>query len=144
MYYLAAFWILFLIFFLVYLVSSLFKIKKLQRRLDEYGILFVMALGSLVIVAIASKDPIAVGGIEIPVELQWFASLFVTIFGMWRFFLNPLKKKVYRMDREMGEVRATISNLDKTVDKLERNVDKLDGNIDKILYHLLIKDKIPK
>ena len=137
MYYLAAFWILFLIFFLVYLVSFIFKIKELQRRIDEYGVLFVMALGSLVIVAIASKDPIAIAGIEVPVELQWFVSLFVTVFGAWRFFRNPLKKKVYRMDRELGEVRVNINNLDKNVDKLERNIDK-------ILYHLLIKDKTQK
>lgn len=131
MYYLATFWILFIIFFLIYLVSSFFKIKKLQKKIDEYGILLVMALGSLVIVAIASKDPIVVAGIEVPVELQWFASLFATIFGAWRFYLSPLKRKVYRMDREMGEVKVSVHSLEANVEKRFEHVEKRFENVEK-------------
>ncbi len=128
MYYLAAFWGLFILFIILY-ISSKWN-RSLANTLDEIGTLFFMVLGSLVILAIATKDPVAVAGIEIPMELQWLGSLFVTGFGTWYYYLNPLKKKVYRMDRELGEVKTGIDSLKESL-----------KNNTQLILNMLIKKK---
>ncbi|MFH1445170.1 MAG: hypothetical protein ABIF08_01675 [Nanoarchaeota archaeon] len=106
MIYLSLFWILVLMFIVVFLIGKIFKIKEIPNFYDNNGILFFLGLAALVIVAIVSRDPIL--GLNIPMELQWLGSLSVTLFGAWQFYLNPLKKRVNRMDREIGEIKSSV------------------------------------
>ncbi len=39
-------------------------------------------------------------------------------FTIWRVYLNPLKTKVYTMDRELGEVKATVMRVERDVERL--------------------------
>lgn len=118
MLYFTVYWFILIIFFLVFIVSRIKRFKNLRDVVDDVGILVFIFLSSLLVISIATKDPLQFLGIEIPVELEWLVSLLISGFGVWKFYLNPLKKKVYDMDREVGEVKISV-------DKVEKNVDKL-------------------
>lgn len=92
--------------------------KWLKKFKEEYGILFFIFLFAFLTIAIISKDPINILGITIPMEMQWLGSLLISGFGAWQFYLNPLKKKVYTMDREIGEVKTSVKHIEKSVDIL--------------------------
>lgn len=109
MFYLSLFWILFLVFIISFYLSRRLHRNRLNAFFDTYGILLVIILGSLLVVAIVTNDPVSIAGLEIPVELQWLGSLIATGFGAWKFYLNPLKNKVQSIDREVGEVKSDVS-----------------------------------
>ncbi len=137
MFYLTIFWILLLTFTAIYLCAKLLNHTRLIKGIDDYAILFFMALGSLVIVAIASKDPVSIAGYTIPMELQWLSSLFAALFGVWRFYLNPLKEKVYTMDREVGEVKVSVtrveSEMNLSIQRVENDIGRVEKHVDKLL-----------
>lgn len=142
MIYLSVFWGIFIVFLLGYYLSKKFNFKKIHSFLDNYSMLIMIVLLSLSVIAIVTKDPITLAGIEIPTELQWLGSLIVSGFGAWRFYLDPLKKKVYGMDRELGRMDISTKSLNSKVDALEGN---LGSKIDFIQKDLsLIKDKLIK
>lgn len=124
MIYLTVFWVLFLVFIILRVSSSLFKLGGLKKMLEDFGMPFFIVLLTFAIIAIVTNDPISIFGITVPMELQWLASLFVALFGSWQFYLRPLKNKVYEVDREVGEVRSKIDSIDADVklikDKLIR------------------------
>jgi len=93
-------------FIVVFLIGKIFKIKEILNFYDNNGILFFLGLAALVIVAIVSRDPIL--GLNIPMELQWLGSLSVTLFGAWQFYLNPLKKRVNKIEREIEEIKSSV------------------------------------
>jgi len=113
--YLTVFWIIYALFGLLILISFLFKIKKLNKYLQEYSVLVLIIALSFLIIAIITKDPMNIAGYTIPTELQWLGSLLVTGFSAWKFYLNPLKIKVYSMDREIGEVSASVKKVENNV-----------------------------
>lgn len=111
MIYLTIFWYGTIIFLALYFGSVIFKSGRLKLFLENNGALLVIVAAVLIIMAIITKDPVTILGVSIPSELQWLGSLLATAFGMWRFYLNPLKLKVYSMDREVGELKSNISNV---------------------------------
>ncbi|MBS3133244.1 hypothetical protein J4470_03910 [Candidatus Woesearchaeota archaeon] len=116
------FWILLFLFSLIYLLVSLFNFKGGLKFLNENGGLFFIFLGALVVISIVTNDPVTVAGITIPTELQWFGSLILTGFGSWKFYLNPLKNKVFAMDRELGEVKQGVQHLEINVNTLTTHI----------------------
>lgn len=115
MIYLIIFWIIIILFFILYLISILFKSKELKIWLDNYGSLFFIIMGVFLIMAIVTNDPITILGITIPMELQWLGSLLVTGFGTWKFYLNPLKERVIGVENNVssikGENKANFSSI---------------------------------
>ncbi len=122
MIYLATFWLIIVAFIVAYAASLIFKWKNATAYLEDKGMLVFIISASVIIIAIITKDPLTVMGISIPTELQWLGSLIITGFGAWRFYLNPLKSKVYSMDREVGEVRADVANIKSDVRLIKENV----------------------
>ena len=113
MIYLTIFWAILIVFILVYYSSKIIKNKKLNQFIDREGALFFIGLLiPLVLIAIITKDPVTFGSFEIPVELQWLGSLFVSFFGAWQFYLKPLKNKLYLMNREIGQVKSKLDSMD--------------------------------
>lgn len=102
--------------------SFLFKWEKARAYLEDKGMLVFIISASIITIAIITKDPLTVMGISIPTELQWLGSLIVTGFGAWRFYLNPLKEKVYSMDREVGEIKADVTNIKSDVRFIKESV----------------------
>ncbi len=126
MIYLKIFWSITLIFVFLYALTYIPSFKKYRTRLETIGapITFVLLI-PLVIMAIITNDPISLFGIDIPTEVQWIASLLITLFGAWKIYLNPLKTKVYQMDREVGEVKTGLHSLESRMIRLENNVEKI-------------------
>jgi len=116
------YWLLGVIFFGAYITSWLFKMRSLKHFLDEKGVLIFIVLASLAFISIATNDPVTIAGVTIPTELQWFGSLLLTGFGSWKFYLNPLKNKVFSMDREIGEVKESVKNLETNMTTLTNHI----------------------
>jgi hypothetical protein len=124
MLYLIAFWIILILFILTYYISKFFKISELKNFLDkEGGVLFLVILTPLIFMVIATKDPIAFGNFQIPVELQWLGSLFAAFFGAWKFYLNPLKDKVISLENRFGQwvmkCDTEFKHLDKGIEEIK-------------------------
>ena len=111
MIYLAIFWLFVAVFLIAYVASRIFNWKKIKAYLEDKGILFFIISSAFIVMALLTKDPLTIAGISIPTELQWLGSLLIIGFGVWRFYLNPLKGKVYSMDREVGEIKADVTNI---------------------------------
>ena len=90
--------------------------------MEDKGILVFIIAASLVLMGIITKDPVTVFGINIPTDLQWLGSLLVTGFGAWRFYLNPLKSKVYLLGREVDEIKADITNIKSDIGLIKRKL----------------------
>ena len=129
------FWSIAAVFIILYLISK-FGLKKLQSAIDNYAILVFIILGGLLMFAVATKDPIEVFGLSIPFEMQWIASLLLAGFGAWKWYLAPLKQKVHCLDREMGEVKTSITALDKSMDGIDSRVGGVEGRLTRVELQL--------
>ncbi len=138
MIYLWLFWTLILIFLIVYILGRFFNWKSVILAIEEkYGILFFLFLFSLAIIAIVTKDPVEFAGISIPAEMQWLGSLLLSGFGAWKFYLNPLKQKVYFMDRELGEIKSNSSSIDREMKEMKDNFYSLREDVHLIKREIL-------
>ena len=114
-FYLTAMWLVYSIYGVLFVISLFTKNKKLHKFLDEFALPVVIVGASFLIIAIVTNDPVNIAGYTIPTELQWLGSLLVTGFGAWKFYLSPLKLKVYQMDREIGEVKTSVHKVESNV-----------------------------
>ncbi|MBU1204678.1 MAG: hypothetical protein KKE93_02100 [Nanoarchaeota archaeon] len=122
MIYLKLYWLLLALFVALYLISIFFKISRLKNFLSENGLLFFIILVSFVFIAILTNDPLPFLGVEIPVQVQWLGSLLISGFGAWKFYLHPLKDKVYGMDKELGKVGIKIDSIDSDVKLIKEKI----------------------
>lgn len=113
--YLFAMWVVYSIYGVLFIISLFVKNKKLHKFLENYAFPIIIIGATLLIMALVTKDPISFAGITIPTEIQWLGSMLVTGFGAWKFYLNPLKTKVYAMDREIGEVKTSVHKVESNV-----------------------------
>ena len=118
MMYLAVYWVLTILLVVAYLLGLLFNKEKTKDLVEKYAILLILFVGSFLIVAIVTKDPISFGSYEIPTEFQWIGSLFVSFFSVWQFYLKPLKNKLFGLDREIGEVKTSVKKVESDVNRL--------------------------
>lgn len=115
MIYMALYWITLFIFIIFYLISRKFDNSRLSKEVEDKGVLVVMFLGALMFMAIKTNDPVSFLGIEIPMELQWFGSLGVTMFGLWKLYLDPLKDKVMKIDKTVESLKTDVNNIKKDI-----------------------------
>lgn len=143
MIYMTAFWLLLAVFIAVHMSASVLKLHRTKRFLEEYGILYFMMLGSLAIMAIATRDPVSIAGIDIPMEFQWLGSLAMTVFGVWQIYLNPLKDRVVKLEnsfefvkRDFKLIRADLGfikrNLERRILKLEVGQGRIEADVSTI------------
>jgi len=135
MMYIFIFWLILLLFFLAYGLSKLLKIREIESLINENAALVFIILGVIIFMAIITKDPVTILGLNIPTEIQWLGSLFVFGFGAWQFYLRPLKSKVYELDREIGEVKVSVA-------ELKDNFKIMDNKIN-LLVNKMLKDETP-
>ena len=129
MMYIFAFWTIFLLFFLVYGISKLLKKRELESSIKENAALVFIVLGVIVYMAIITKDPITILGLNIPAEMQWLGSLFVFAFGSWQFYFRPLKSKMYQMDRELGELKVSVRDVEARVERIEEKISNIEAGM---------------
>lgn len=117
------------------------KIKKREIFSDLMNFLVVFQL-ILFFLAIATDDPLLPSSWDIDPWWELTIEGCLAAFAVWKAYLNPLKKKVYEMDREVGEIKATMAaqyqSLNMRIDALNSRIDALDKKFDNLL-DLLIK-----
>ena len=111
MIYLKFFWIIFFIFYGVYILALIFKWNQIKEQIEENGMLLIIGLIAVVVIAIATNDPITFGNFVIPTELQWLGSLFASFFGAWQFYLKPLKNRVIKTEVDVSSMKTDIGSI---------------------------------
>ncbi len=113
-----------IIFWIITLVVVVLVVRKEHN--EFLGFLVILQL-MFFILAIATKDPILPSSWNIDPYWEMTVEGIVASFTIWRTYLNPLKKKVYGMDREIGEIKTSMSNVEHNVDRITDKI--LNGKI---------------
>lgn len=109
MIYLTTFWIIAITFGVIYLGTKWLRLDKAHNLAERYGIHVTIVMWCFLIVAIATRDPIEIFGITLPMEMQWVGSLLSAAFALWQFYLKELKLKVYELDKDLASVKSGMN-----------------------------------
>lgn len=110
MIFMTAFWIIVGTSILFYFLKRYF-FPRLHE--DVFSLLFFLGV-SFLIVGIITKDPLF-AQFGVPSEYEWVVGMVIAGLLSWRVYFNPLKKKVYAMDREIGEIKAEMRTEFRTI-----------------------------
>lgn len=118
------------IYLALYIVSlvialALYYLSKKNEWLGSLSGFFVILMLFFFAFALATHDPIEEFLTTIPAFWQFLLTALGGAFAIWRVYLNPLKTKVYTMDRELGEVKATVTRIAHDIERLEHNVERV-------------------
>ncbi len=87
--------------------------------------------------ALYTKDPIEEIITTIPAFWQFVLTSLGGAFTIWKVYLNPLKEKVYWIDKEVAMVKTTLSKVEgeqkESFSKLESRFDKLGDRLEKLI-----------
>jgi len=118
MWWMIAFWFCYLIVIILFMVRKKVRNKKAKRKIDyTIGLFFVYAILFL-IVAITTGDPIF-EAIGLPAGYEWLGALTLTGFTAWSFYLNPLKNRVVKSERDISIVKNDIQHINKTLEEFK-------------------------
>ena len=107
MIYMTLFWIIALICVALYFLQKyIFPRFPLE---SIFSVLFFLG-ASFLIVGVLTRDPLF-AQFGVPAEYEWVIGLSITAFSSWQVYFNPLKKKVYAMDREIGELKTDMQTV---------------------------------
>lgn len=91
-------------------LASYFVGRKTGKRfLEDVAIFLTLLMMFFFIFALATKDPLERLLTSIPAFWQFLLTALGGAFTIWKVYLNPLKTKVYGMDREIGEIKTDVS-----------------------------------
>jgi len=111
--YFAIFWLL----LLGALIFIIFNYKKIKAGKYQNGFTVIWIVGTvLILMAILTNDPFF-QFIGLPKEYEWLAGLLTSAFTGWLTYLRPLKNKVNDMNREVGEIKTNVQNINKSMDE---------------------------
>ncbi len=131
MIYLIVFWIIFLGLFVVLGINKFLKSEKITKTIEKYTDAYLATLVALLIIAILTNDPIP--GLEgLSKDAQWIMSLAGVGIGLWKLYLNPLKQKVFSLDREMGEVKTRVSHLEHNIKEIKNELKEIRATLQNI------------
>lgn len=130
------FWITLTVAGILFMID---KRQKKERFEDTVSFLVVLQL-ILFFLAIATDDPVLPASWDVDPWWELTIEGVLAGFALWKAYLNPMKKKVYDLDREVGEIKATMNvqytQLDKKIDALALDLNK---KYDKLLEIYLPK-----
>jgi len=109
------FWVFFAIFLLLVIVNFWLKSRLISRITDF--LVFIQFI--FLIIAISIKDPLF-EAIGVPIGYEWVVGILVSGFGLWFYYLNPLKERVIETEKEIKVVKNDVSHIRNTTDKLEQ------------------------
>ncbi len=122
-------------------IMLLFTLDKMLKKEQFSDIISFLVVLQLILFFLATDDPIL--PLSWGVDPWWELAVEGTLagFALWKAYLNPMKKKVYDLDREVGEIKATMTvqytHLDKKMDTLaldlNKKFDDLSKKYDKLL-----------
>src|SRR3989338_3821642 len=128
------FWFVILLLILLALLNKLCN----NRFSGLFGFLVVFQ-AVLFFLALVTNDPVLPTSWGIDPWWEWTFEGLVAAFAVWKAYLDPLKRKVYSLDREMGEVKTEISSMKIDIASINNKIEclpRLEADI------ALIKEKI--
>jgi hypothetical protein len=93
----------------------------------------------LFFLALVTNDPVLPASWGIDPWWEWTFEGLVAAFAVWKAYLDPLKRKVYSLDREMGEVKTDITAMKIDINNIKNKIEclpRLEADM------ILIKEKI--
>lgn len=121
MIYLTIFWIALFLFIVVHILTKIFK-WKIEAFLEKYSILYFILLSAAAFIAIITNNPISFGTLIIPTEVQWLITLFTLCFGIWKYYLNPLKERVLTIEKEMSVTQKEVSSIQLDIGTIKQDI----------------------
>lgn len=114
------FWVIIMLIVLIVLLNKIWN----DRFSELLGFLVVFQ-AVLFFLALVTDDPLlpASWGIDIWWELTLEA--IVAAFAVWKAYLDPLKRKVYSLDREVGEIRSDIAAMKIDISLIKEKIMKM-------------------
>lgn len=104
-------WVLIGIILLLFLVNHfLIKNKIKKRKIDDTISLLSILQIFVIIMAIATKNPIF-EMIGLPKEYEWLGGILTAGFIVWVSYLNPLKNRVIEVEKDTREIKTEIKNI---------------------------------
>ncbi len=134
MMYMAIFWIGLSTFFLVRFVARLFHFQQFKRFEEKYRVPYFLFLFAMLLMAMATRDPISIAGYTIPDHFQWLGGVFLIFVPFWKGFFEPLHKQVQHMDKEFHVVKRELTDFK---EETRRNLDRIETKIDQLINHLI-------
>lgn len=122
-------------YLILYFVSLAFALafyftskKKKNEIFGSLALFFMLLMIFFFIFALYTNDPIEELLTTIPTFWQFVLTSLGGAFTIWKVYLNPLKEKVYGMDKELGVVKTTLNRFEKEVrdsfEKLDKSLEK--------------------
>ena len=122
--YLAALWIILIVFVTVSFLWR--KNERVRRMLEDASFMVAVVMLSFLMMAILTGDPISIAGTTPPVNIQMMSSLGGVGFMVWLYYLNPLKRDVHRIDKDLegfkGEMRGELRGIKGTMASMQRDI----------------------
>lgn len=91
---------------------SLLSKKNANNIYDKLSVFFMVVMVFFLVFALYTNDPIEELITTIPAFWQFVITALGGAFAIWKVYLNPLKQKVYEMNRELGEVKTTVIRIE--------------------------------
>ena len=105
----------YLVLYFICLVLTLlfFFLSKNNKRkkYDSLSVFFMILMMFFLVFALYTKDPIDELITTIPVFWQFVITSLGGAFAIWKVYLNPLKLKVFSLDREIGEIKTDCNSI---------------------------------
>ena len=86
-------------------LSSIFYFKNKVKYEKIIAPLFLLAC-SFLVVAILTRDPLFTE-YGIPPEFEWIIGFFIGLFFSWKYYFNPLKKRIMTLEKEVTGFQAS-------------------------------------
>ncbi|MBI5072869.1 hypothetical protein HZA99_03555 [Candidatus Woesearchaeota archaeon] len=121
MIYMLLFWMIILLLIMFVVLN---KITRWRGNFSGVIDFLVVFQALLLILALLTHDPLFT---SLGVEPWWELTVGVLAggFALWKAYFDPLKKKVYSLDREMGEVKSDISSMKIDIASIKNKIECL-------------------
>ena len=120
-FYLAAFWALMTGTFAVYLFANALCLKNILCFMEKYALLPLLAAFAFLIMSFVTNDPF-LQGVGLPKEYEWLAGLILSLFGLWKFYLGPLKERVISGEKEISSISTKVSGIQEDIILIKRKL----------------------
>lgn len=106
----AAYLILFWVSFILAGISFLLSKASKKQGYENFSVFLTVLMVFFFILALATKDPIEGLLTTIPAFWQFVLTALGGTFAIWRFYLNPLKERVIRLERKVAVLDEGIKS----------------------------------